>query len=384
MNSRRDRTLLASRIARALPVALVEAALWVLRPGLPQLPDSLTGPVTVEQLEDVLVFLGWLALIVLLLLAVVRLARANGSAPSVAPLADPRRDRAASPRPGGAQDRPRVDLAPAITLAAPPDEHHPTRAAPETTAAAETRVDAPGTRSRLRLSLLGPFSIESVDGPVRGVRSSTEQLLAYLALHPRGASRDELVEAIWPGEDPRRTRPRLWQSTSQARKLVGDAFISQRGHYSLDRRKITIDADELEALLAEAKAATTPAAERRVLERGLGLLRGEPLAGWDHIWADTDAARLRTTQAELLERLGRARLATDDAHGALEAAEQGLNRDSLDEALWRLAMQAETNLGLRASVGRRYERLRNLLDVQLGLEPETATRALYRELLGQR
>lgn len=125
------------------------------------------------------------------------------------------------------------------------------------------------------------------------------------------------------------------------------------------------------------------AGERRALERGLGLLRGEPLAGWDHLWADTDAARLRATQAQLLERLGRTRLATDDAHGALEAAEQGLDRDALNESLWRLAMQAETELGLRESVGRRYERLRTVLGEQLGLEPEAATRSLYRELLGQ-
>jgi DNA-binding SARP family transcriptional activator len=47
-------------------------------------------------------------------------------------------------------------------------------------------------------------------------------------------------------------------------------------------------------------------------------------------------------------------------------------------------MKAETQLGLRESVGRRYERLRGLLDEQLGLEPEAKTRALYRELLGQR
>jgi two-component SAPR family response regulator len=99
--------------------------------------------------------------------------------------------------------------------------------------------------------------------------------------------------------------------------------MPQRGHYSLDRTKVAVDADDLDALLAEARAATSPAAERRVLERGAGLLRGEPLAGWDHVWADTDAARLRATQAELLERLGRARLATEDGHGALEAAEQG-------------------------------------------------------------
>jgi hypothetical protein len=37
------------------------------------------------------------------------------------------------------------------------------------------------------------------------------------------------------------------------------------------------------ALLTEAKTATAPAAERRVLEQGLGLLRGEPLAGCNHV-----------------------------------------------------------------------------------------------------
>jgi DNA-binding SARP family transcriptional activator len=245
-------------------------------------------------------------------------------------------------------------------------------------------TEAPRQRNALRISLLGSFSIDGVEGVVRGLRSSTEQLLAYLALHPRGASRDELVEAIWPGEDPRRTRPRLWQSTSEARKLVGDAFISQRGHYSLDHTKITTDADDLEALLAEANATTTPAVERRLLERDLRLLRDQSLAGWDHAWAETDATRLRTIQAGLLERLGHARLTTGDPHGALQAAEQGLSRDSLNEALWRLAMQAETQLGLRESVAHRYERLRALLDTQLGLQPETATRTLYRELLGQR
>jgi DNA-binding SARP family transcriptional activator len=47
-------------------------------------------------------------------------------------------------------------------------------------------------------------------------------------------------------------------------------------------------------------------------------------------------------------------------------------------------MQAEAKLGLRETIGRRYERLRDLLNEQLGLEPESATRSLYRDLLGQR
>jgi DNA-binding SARP family transcriptional activator len=47
-------------------------------------------------------------------------------------------------------------------------------------------------------------------------------------------------------------------------------------------------------------------------------------------------------------------------------------------------MQAETALGLRESVSRRYQELRRILDERLGLEPDNRTRTLYHELLGQR
>jgi DNA-binding SARP family transcriptional activator len=91
---------------------------------------------------------------------------------------------------------------------------------------------------------------------------------------------------------------------------------------------------------------------------------------------------LRSTQVELLERGGHARLVIGDTHGALQAAQQRLALDNYNEGLWRLAMQAESRLGLRDSIT--YQQLRSLLNDQLGLEPERATRALYHELLGQR
>jgi DNA-binding SARP family transcriptional activator len=49
----------------------------------------------------------------------------------------------------------------------------------------------------------------------------------------------------------------------------------------------------------------------------------------------------------------------------------------------RIAMEAETALGLREAVAERYERLRTLLDERLGLEPAQETRLLHRRLLAQ-
>jgi DNA-binding SARP family transcriptional activator len=103
------------------------------------------------------------------------------------------------------------------------------------------------------------------------------------------------------------------------------------------------------------------------------------------MWAEEEVRALRSTHVELLERTGHARLVTGDAHGALQAAQQGLALDNYNEGLsGRLAMQAESRLGLRDSITQRYQQLRDLLDEQLGLQPESATRALYHELLGQR
>jgi two-component SAPR family response regulator len=77
-------------------------------------------------------------------------------------------------------------------------------------------------------------------------------------------------------------------------------------------------------------------------------------------------------------------LTAGDANGALDAAQSGLDVDSLNAGLWRLAMQAESKLGLRESLANRYKRLCKLLDDQFGLDPQEATRSLYYELLGQR
>jgi DNA-binding SARP family transcriptional activator len=55
----------------------------------------------------------------------------------------------------------------------------------------------------------------------------------------------------------------------------------------------------------------------------------------------------------------------------------------MNEALWRLAMRADHATGLRSAVSGRYETLSSRLQQQVGLEPSTETRLLYRDLLGQ-
>src|SRR5207249_2681331 len=127
--------------------------------------------------------------------------------------------------------------------------------------------------SRPQISVLGPLMISGAKRGRRGLRARALELIAYLALHPRQVQRDELLEAFWPGADPRRTRPRLRQAVRDARRLLGDAIAGEHECYWLERAHADVDLDELERLLATANTAEPEDAEQ-LMEEAMRLFRG--------------------------------------------------------------------------------------------------------------
>ena len=363
--------------ARATLALAAVVGLCLITPALPHLSGSLTSPITVSEVEQVVICLAWLlaaCLAVVVLIGALRsftptARRVPGILPSQGPSGA---QRAVG---GHAQPGRYVLTIPAPTAESPTT---PNSSSPPVPQPADTRIPADGDSRTISIAVLGPLAIDGLNRRIK--RAATHELLAYLALHPKGASRDELIEAIWPAQDPARTRPRFWQSVTEARKAIGDAWVHQSERYQLDRSKVRVDLDDLDRLLT---AANSDDAEPGAPERALALWRGEPLEGSDYLWADGEIRSLRATLLDLLERVGRLRLARGDAHGALQMAEQAIALDTLHEPSWRLALQAEHSLGLRESITRRYDELTRSLDEQLGLEPARETRVIYRQLLGQ-
>jgi two-component SAPR family response regulator len=117
----------------------------------------------------------------------------------------------------------------------------------------------------------------------------------------------------------------------------------------------------------------------RSTRRALALWRGESLEGSDYLWADGEICSLRATRLDLLERVGRVRLARGDVRGALQMAEQGIALDRLHEPSWRLRAPSRT-LARAARIDHpplRRARARSRR------EPARETRMIYRQLLGQ-
>lgn len=389
-----------TRIARRLEATLAVTALlvvlalsWELRPAVPQLPQSFSAPLPSGTIGAALELAAWIVFVLLDLVLIqkmlqfairrepthtelrLRHAFAQHELPSLNGTRDWRAHAAplASPvlrLPAHRERAEREPTAPHL------QRHGPREPSPSVEAAPTDTSD-----ERLGVLLLGPLELTGCKKK-QPRRQATAELIAYLAVQRRPASRDELLEALWPGDDPRRSAGRLYQAVSEARKLLGDAFRRDRDMYALDHRQLRIDLDEFDCLRSEA-AATRGKQQGELLDRALALFRGDPLAGIDALWADTEARRLTAFRIEFLERAGRMCLESGDASGALALADEAGAADPSNERPVQLAIEAEAALGRREAVVERYERLRRNLDDQFGLEPSRDTKILYRRLLGQ-
>lgn len=374
-----------ARLARAVAAMAVLAALvilWIHRPALPDLPSSLSSPVTTFLVQQLVVLAAWLlsGLVVLVLLvhsvlALVAPTPRQASTPSSDSISQRSvrtfvRPRSAPPRPGFPPPFPLV----------PRGDTEPSRyvgSSPRGPSTALSRSDPEAS-----IALLGPLKITPSKRKGRGLRSRTQEFLVYLALRREGATTDELAAALWPDvDDDEAARRHVWRSASEARSRLGEALLHVGDRYVLDRRKVDVDLDRFNALLAEA-AVQSGSDREQLLERARALVRGEPLTDIDASWAAGESRHLRAVVADLFQQLGELRLIRDSA-GALACAEEAIALDPYAESAQRLAMRAEAALGLRDAIIGRYEGLRRALETDLGLEPERETRMLYRHVLSQ-
>jgi DNA-binding SARP family transcriptional activator len=381
---------LAAAIA-AMPLALLLVLAWDLRPGLPPMPQSLSEPLPGRTISAGLDLAAWLVAVLLdlvLLGKVVQFALRNAPTRTELRLRLAFAQRERSPTARRDWRTHAAPLTPPVLRLPAPDESEPQPTSPEVmqqgdphkplapvAVTSEARDDPPG------VLLLGPLELTGCKKK-QPRRQATTELIAYLATRRRPAGRDELLEVLWPGDDPRRSAARFYQAVSEARRLLGDAFRRDRDMYALDRDQVRVDLDELDRLRSDADA-TRGDAQLALLERALALFRGDRLAGIDALWAETEQRRLTALRAEILGRVGRLRFESGDPARALELADSAALLDVSNERPVQLAMEAEAALGRREAVVERYERLRRDLDERFGLEPSRETRALYRRVLSQ-
>ena len=247
----------------------------------------------------------------------------------------------------------------------------------------------------IEFRVLGPLQMLR-DGrplPLGGLKQ--RGLLALLLLdRNRVVPRDRLVDALWAENPPASAANSIQVYVSKLRGLLDDEHRDERSAlateppgYLLRVPVGALDADELERLLAEGKAALGaedyPHADA-ALAHALALWRGPAFADLAHEpYTQAEIARLEGLRLEALETRFEAMLAVGRQVEAVGELQSLVGLHPLDEKLRAQLMVALYRSGRHAEALETYRGFRRLLSVELGLEPNPELRSLEQAILNQ-
>ncbi|GAB1818317.1 BTAD domain-containing putative transcriptional regulator [Herbidospora sp. RD11066] len=210
-------------------------------------------------------------------------------------------------------------------------------------------------------------------------------LLAALALEPgRIVTRARLVDWIWGEQPPSDSVNAVQALVSRLRRVLPDGVIAaEAGGYRLAVGADAVDVSRFERLVARARAAEPPA-RAELLRSALELWRGTALADIALHGSDTfDAAVARLTDLHLAALGDRVEADLRLGHGAELVSElTGLvATHPLHEGFTAALMRALAEAGRGSEALTVYQRMRERLAEELGVDPSAELTALHTALL---
>ena len=238
--------------------------------------------------------------------------------------------------------------------------------------------------ARLSLTLLGGFRAQLGSGaPVALTSKKAQALLAYLSVRPGVRHTRDGVGALLWGPDNGQARQSLRQALVAVRRALPRAkpalLETSNETIAVNDTGIAIDVRRFEQLAA--------GGDGKALAQALSLFRGDLLEGFRlreprfDDWLHAERERLRGQAARALERLCAQPVGGEALEGAIGAALRLLALDPLHESVHRSLMQLYLRGGRRAAALRQYQVCVDILQRELDVAPEPATKALYQQAL---
>ena len=240
----------------------------------------------------------------------------------------------------------------------------------------------------LTVSVLGPVEVRRQGEAISIPAGKTSELLVRLALEAGTVVRaDRLLEDLWAQDAVRTRRNTLQSKVTMLRRALGDpsSVVNSDGGYTL-----AVDPADVDALTVVRDTAVAS----RLLEGGdhraaaelcasaLDLYRGDVLLGaGEGEWAAPHRARLEEARIKLLETQLSARLQGHDIGDAIGELETAVAEHPYQESLWVLLITALYREGRQADALAAYQRVREKLADELGLEPGPQLRQVEQQIL---
>jgi WD40 repeat protein/DNA-binding SARP family transcriptional activator len=246
----------------------------------------------------------------------------------------------------------------------------------------------PSHGQRLQVRILGSLEVDPGGGPIPLGGPKQRAVLAHLLIRANElVPADALVKEIWGEDPPTKARNTLQTYVSQLRKAIGhDRIQSRTPGYRLRLEPLELDAECFSKLLADARKARAMASGVVVslLDEALELWRGPALsdvAGEGSLLAE--AARLNELRLVANEERIDALLAIGDQGRVIGQMEALISQNPLRERIWGQLMLALYREGRQADALNAYQRAREILADELGIDPSPELRRLHERILKQ-
>jgi basic membrane lipoprotein Med (substrate-binding protein (PBP1-ABC) superfamily)/DNA-binding SARP family transcriptional activator len=216
-------------------------------------------------------------------------------------------------------------------------------------------------------------------------------LLTILLLHAGEiVPVDRLTESLWPEGPPRTAAHSIQIYVSELRKALAplaahDLIVTRHPGYELRADDEEIDARRFERLVDEGLRhleAGDQAAGATALRAALALWRGPALSDFAYEeFAQPYIRRLTDRHLDAIEELAAADLEAGRLTDAISLVEAAIREDPLRERSREILMLALYRAGRHAEALRTYQRLRETLAEELGLDPSPPLQRLQERIL---
>ena len=248
--------------------------------------------------------------------------------------------------------------------------------------------------STVRVYLAGGVAVEAGDHLVTESHLPGRQgrlLFAVLAVeHRRAVPREELAETLSDGDPPPSWDTALRAVVSKLRTALRESLGPKTIESAFGCYQLQLPAGawiDLEAATDAIHLAESLVRDGRTSEAGgwagpAWAISGRPfLPGEDGPWIDRQRELLRDVRIRSLCCLAEISTTDGEPRLAVRDAAEAVQLDPFGERAYRLLMRAHAAAGDRAAAIKTYERCRELLAEELGLDPSSETEAVYLEIL---
>jgi predicted ATPase/DNA-binding SARP family transcriptional activator len=249
--------------------------------------------------------------------------------------------------------------------------------------------DLASRQAKLEYRVLGPVEVRRGDESLPLGQPKQRAVLALLLLdRDHAISQDQLIEKLWPESAPGKPRTAVQGYISGLRKTLGAGAIeTSDSGYVLRADSDQLDAHRFESLVREGReslAEHRPEQAAETLRHALALWNGRAFADFTYDpWAQSEIGRLEEFRLVAQEELADALLQLGEGAELAGDLEALLRENPLRERLSSQLILALYRSGRQTEALATYQRLRERLLEELGIDPNPELQELYRKILNQ-